>query len=121
MLIKATREQIQQALDKANEEFADNLMFNNFTPEGKQYRVTLRVKDSQGLGARLGFPHSGTGKQRHLVSACWHAHGEFFDALPEGTSITVAQLGTIYAGDSWQDRNIGSMMQPMYFSEACEC
>ena len=121
MLIKATREQIQDALDRANEEFDGNLMFNNFTPVGRQYRVTLRVKDSHGLGARLGYYHTAKGNQRRLISACWHAHGTFFNNMPKGTSIRVTRLGIIYSGKPWQDRNIGSIMYPLYFSDACDC
>jgi hypothetical protein len=25
------------------------------------------------------------------------------------------------SGGNWQDRNIGSSMYPLYFSEACDC
>ena len=122
MIINATREDIQKALNQANEDFNGNLMFNNFQRlSDSRHRVTLRVKDSHGKGARLGFPSYDTGKQRHLINACWHAHGTFFDALPHDTAIRVADFGTIYAGDSWQDRDIGSMMQPLSLSEACEC
>ena len=55
MIIKnTTREQIEQALSNANKKYNGNLEFNNFTPSGKQFRVTLRVKDSHSEGARLG-------------------------------------------------------------------
>ena len=127
MLIKgATEEQIHEALAKANQEFDSNLEFNNFEYIGhtrggmQKHRVTLRVIDSRGKGARLGFPNYTTGRQRHLVSACWHVHGTFFDALPEGTTIQTGQH-TIEPGDSWNDWDIGSMIRPMYYSEACEC
>ena len=119
MIINATQKELQTALDKANESFDGNLQFNNFQRlSDTRYRVTLRVKDSHGKGARLGFPHFG--KQRHLISACWHAHGTFFDALPEGTKI-MTRGNTTYAGDPWQDFDIGSMIHPYYMSEACEC
>ena len=120
MIINTTRENIQKALDKANKEFDGNLEFNNFQRlSDTRHRVTLRVKDSHGKGARLGFKFDGR-KQRHLINACWHAHGTFFDLLPIDTRIQAGGIVT-YSGDDWQDRNIGSMMYPMYFSEACEC
>ena len=121
MIINATRENIQKALNEANKEFGGNLQFKRLDPlSNKRYRVTLRVCSSRGKGARLGFPSYSTGKQRHLISACWHAHGTFFDALPEGTRIQAGEIVT-YPGEPWQDRNIGSLLNPLYFSEACEC
>lgn len=121
MIINTTHENIQNALDKANKEFNGNLKFNNFQRlSDARHRVTIKVKDSHGKGARLGFPDFNTGKQRHLISACWHAHGTFFDALPEGTKI-ITRGKAIYAGDSWEDFNIGSIIRPLYMSEACEC
>jgi len=127
MLIRnATQNQIEQALAKANESFNGNLQFNRFEFAGRtrqgtpKFNVTLRVAESHGKGARLGFPDYQTGKQRHLINACWHAHGTFFDALPEDAEIVTSNTVT-YPGATWVDRNIGSMMRPLYYSEACEC
>jgi len=127
MIINTTKENIQYALDEANKEFEGNLEFNNLQRlSDNRYRVTLRVKDSHGKGARLGIPQRDwqtgevTGKARHLISACWHAHGRFFDKLPEGTRIQTGG-NTTYAGDKWEDFNIGSKIFPYYISEACEC
>ena len=127
MVINAYREDIEKALDTANKLFDGNLMFNNFQRlSDTRYRVTLRVKNSHGKGARLSVPRytldpkDQQGKQRRLINACWHAHGEFFDALPEGTRIQARDIVT-YPGAEWQDSNIGSMMFPYYFSDACEC
>ena len=129
MLIKnASAIEIMLALVEANEKFGNNLIFNRFdyaalTRQGKEkFNVTLRVKDSREAGSRLGFPAYLTGKQRHLISACWHAHGTFMDALPAEAEIIVTGVDyPIRPGDRWNDRNIGSIMQPMYYSEACEC
>jgi len=119
MIIHATRESIQAALDKANESFEGNLTFNNFQRlSDTRHRVTLRVKDSKEEGARVSFRPDDT--CRRLVSACWHAHGTFFDALPEGTKIQTAGMVT-YPGSPWVDRNIGSDWYPVYHSEACYC
>jgi hypothetical protein len=122
MIIKGvTRAEIIVALQVANESFDGNLMFNRYpeylgrTRDGKpRFRLTLKVANSRGMGAKLGP----TG--RHTVNACWHAHGKFFNALPEGTIIEAAGK-TFTVGDDWQDWNIGSMLHPMFFSEACEC
>lgn len=116
MIINAKHEDIQKALDTANKEFDNNLEFNNFQRlSDSRHRVTLRVKSSRGKGARLGHD-----QRRHLISACWHAHGTFFDNLPEGTRIQT-RGNTTYAGDRWEDFDIGSIVAPYYMSEACEC
>lgn len=121
MIINATHEDIQKALDTANKEFDNNLEFNNFQRlSDMRHRVTLRVKSSKGKGARLGFSRTNKGNRRHLINACWHAHGTFFDSLPTDTRIQTAGVVT-YPGESWQDRNIGSIIEPLYFSEACDC
>ena len=111
----ASRQDIDAALDRANEQFDGNLQFNRGPdPVGRRFRLTLRVANSKGAGAKLGF--SG----RRTVSACWHAHGAFFDALPEDATIRAGEQ-MIHPGDPWVDRNIGSMMQPLFFREACDC
>lgn len=126
MLIKnATREQIEQALRKANEHFEGNLVFNRFDFAGRtrdgseKWNVTLKVYDSHKPGHGRGF----TGKR--TAGACWHAHGHFLDALPESAEIrtTCGSLGTItvYPGQSWNDFNIRNVYQPLYASGACDC
>ncbi len=120
----ATSEQIRKALTIINKKYKGNVTFNRFDRTGNIYNVTLKVKNSRGRGARLGFYPTSTGKRRHLTSACWHVHGDFFDALlrinPE-VVIRTADKKVDKWGGNWQDWNIGSMMSPMYYSEACEC
>lgn len=73
------------------------------------------------LGARI----SSSG--RRIAAACWHVHGDFFDALlkiqPNAVIVTRGGPGAVIDknGGNWQDCNIGSRMSPMMFSEACEC
>jgi len=123
----ATLAQIGAALDEANEHFKGNLEFRDITPlnkKGTGYRVTLRVKSSRGPGARLGQQVNHNGNRRHLPCACWHAYGKFIDALfSEAPDARLITSGQRYTRDnwSWVDRNIGSMMSPLYYSEACEC
>lgn len=119
MIIKnVTSVAIRKALARANKKYQSNLTFNRFDIYGRSYRVTLKVLSSNGKGARRGF----TG--RRMISACWHAHGHFFDALlslyPEAIIVTGTHKIT-RDGGNWQDRNIGSIVSPMYFSDACQC
>ena len=54
------------------------------------------------------------------VAACWHAFGYFLDAL--GTAyVRVPGYSGPANGHGWQDRNIGSIMNPFMYSEACDC
>lgn len=123
----ATREQMELALLETNKAFDDNLAWKDIKPTGRQLQFTLTVKDSKGTGARLGRPdyfNDGNGKQRRIKAACWHAHGEFFEALfkiaPD--SEVTARGNKINAQEgNWNDWNIGSVIYPFYHSEACMC
>ena len=117
---------LNKALATVNKQYAGNVTWNR-EPEknGRLIRFTLRVKDSKGPGHRLGFAGS-NGKQRRMTSACWHVHGNFFEALFQVNDKAVVMTGSdrkrITADEgNWEDRNIGSQVYPMYFSEACEC
>lgn len=121
MLIKgAGAEEIRTALLTANGYFEDNLLFKRFefvglTRDGREKcRVTLTVEDSSKPGARRSY--SG----RRIAAACWHAHGTFFDNLPEGTEIETGG-GKFRAGDPWVDYQVGSDFRPAHASELCEC
>ena len=132
MIVKnVTRQDLQKALDLVNGLFSGNVIWNR-APEyiGRdryghdKLRLTLRVKDSRGPGARLSIPHLRGDKQRHLISACWHVHGHFYDALPPEAVIQVSirdGMHNISPGDRWHDWDCGSRMHPAYMSELCEC
>lgn len=112
-----TEAELLKALKKVNAKFDQNVIFNNIrcdTQNGKTWTVTLRVTSSKKAGHRIGF--SG----RRLINACWHVHGTFFNALPEQSLIKTGNK-TKQPGDDWEDWNIGSEMQPLMFSDACEC
>ena len=125
MLIRnVTREEIETALGKTNEDFESNIVFKRLDPAGRtrqgeeKHTVTLTVASSFQPGARR--THTG----RRLAAACWHAHGNFMDLLPETAEIVVNASGgrqVIRPGDPWNNWNIGSQAQPMYYSEACDC
>ena len=116
-----THAQMLAALVAVNKRFSGNVQFNRFEPYRTHVVFTLRVADSHGPGAKRGF--SG----RHTVSACWHAHGYFFEELlrlaPEARIVTRGGPGAVITakGGNWQDCNVGSQVHPMMFSEACAC
>jgi hypothetical protein len=110
---------VQDALAKTNEKYDNNIIFNRLESTGRGVKFTLTVRNSKKAGARRGI--SG----RRIAAACWHVHGDLFDALiniqPEVIIRTSSTHHIDKDGGNWQDRNIGSMMQPMMFSKACEC
>ena len=116
MIIRgATLDEINGAMEITSSLFRGNVMYNRYpTPLGRAFRVTLRVKSSRGPGHRYSF------SRRRLVSACWHVHGVFFDHLPRGATILTGR-GYYYPGSDWEDFDIGSIAEPFYISEACEC
>lgn len=123
-----------QALELINKEYDNNIKFkrleNRNTKKQKSFIFTLTVKNSHNAGGRISYNFGG--KSRRVKAACWHVHGRFFDILlsfnPNCTIITTTNKGLlkIYrAGDesvnNWQDWNIGSSIQPYYYSQACNC
>ena|SRR3972149_2553692 len=132
MITNATVQELQSALVTVNEKtYGGNLIFNRLEAKGRRVHFTLRVQDSHKLGARLSCPHlswttkkGNEYKQRHMVSACWHAHGHFFEALFEvNPEAWIKARGNKIDknGGNWEDFDIGSVMYPAYMSELCEC
>jgi hypothetical protein len=113
-----TVKNLQATLKEINKKYKGNITFKKLEPFGKSFRVTLRTKDSHKFGSTIG------NHGRHIPTACWHVHGNFFAALfkinPEATVITCQSKITKDAGN-WGDYNVGSMMNLRYASEACEC
>lgn len=119
-ITNVTETDLENALSEVNKRFDNNIIWNRFEQNGRGFNITLKCKSSKEAGHRLG--HSG----RRMISACWHAHGTFFDCLwanPDSMNAIIRSGPLVMKspGDNWQDRNIGSIMQPLYFSEACEC
>ena len=119
MQTTATTEQLNDALRHVNTLFEDNICFNREPHQISKKRTgfTLTVNSSYGPGARLGF----SGKRVH--AACWHVHGKFFEYLFNiGVTLILAGEKRMESNeDNWQDWNIGSNYQPLYYSQACEC
>lgn len=113
-------EDLERALKEVNKKYENNITFNRYPEKyGNGIRFTLRVKDSKKAGHRIG--HTG----RRLINACWHVHGDFFDALfkinPEAIIIVGSNRKITKNYGNWQDWNIGSVLYPLMYSEACEC
>jgi hypothetical protein len=63
-----------------------------------------------------------------MISACWHVHGDFFDALFKIQPNAVVQVSAggetrniTIDGGNWQDMNIGSEVYPLMMSTLCGC
>jgi hypothetical protein len=123
MLTNATRDELEKALIVVNAKYGGNVKWNRKPePEGKRYRFTLRVISSKGPGHSRGFGlHGELGKR--LPSACWHVHGDFFDALLANDGVYIISRGNRIDkdGGNWEDFNVGSMMYPVNASEKCDC
>jgi hypothetical protein len=124
-IIGATREQIEAALEHVNKAFHDNIAFAGIEErqtrrDGRRvFLVTLKTLNSNEIGS--GRRNGPNGLWRRLAKACWHAHGTFFDALPEGTDIVVGQGTVIHPGDKWVDSKIQNYPAILMASHACNC
>ena len=127
-----TQEQLEKALRMINHNYENNITWNR-APEkvGRQFHFTLYTKSVEGPGHRLGFSHStwtnkdgSHYKQKRMRSACWHVHGDFFDALfalnPDAV-IKSAGREINYCEGNWIDWNAGSIAYPILMSYLCEC
>jgi len=121
-----SQEQLEQALEIVNRRYNGNIRLVQGTASRAWRRFTLRVHSSRGPGAKLAISSFG---ERRTVAACWHVHGDFFDALwsLEGARVGAYYVETGRAGrmrgpaDNWQDFEIGSQYRPVRYSESCNC
>jgi hypothetical protein len=123
MLTNATRDELEKALTKVNAKYGGNVKWNREPePEGRRFRFTLRVISSKGPGHSRGFGFKGELGKR-LPSACWHVHGDLFDALLANDGVYIISRGNRIDkdGGNWEDFNVGSMMYPVNASEKCDC
>ena len=119
-----TESEMHQALELINKKYNNNIRFKSGpSRKGRSLTATLTVNSTQD-GAR-GYRRGHAG--RKIAAACWHVHGDFFDALidinPDAIIVTGLTGKKIINkdGGNWQDENIGSQVNPMYYSEACDC
>lgn len=128
--LKTTTQEVQKALDIVNQKYNGNVEFKRFDNTSRSVSFTLKVKSSRGKGHRESFAMVPYGHQpRRMVAACWHVHGDFFDALLAlNPAAVIRSLDLKIYKDAygvvqgnWQDRNIGSQVHPIAHSIACEC
>ena len=126
MIVKGlTPAQIQGLIrSRSHDEWGSNIVFNR-APE--QYRgsvrFTLRCESSRGPGHRRGF------QGRHMAAACFHAYTDMIKEIVKAGGrvkgvgfdgwITEDNIGEAY--DAAGRRNIGSMIEPLSYQEACDC
>jgi hypothetical protein len=136
MIVKnANMDHFHAALAVVNARYAGNIKFKTLEPKGRRISFTLTVISSTiGTGkakaTAAGVSMGPNG--RRIAAACWHVHGDFFDALfrvcPDAAVYSSGSLANPRTGKwitkdggNWQDWNKGLMMYPKLASECCEC
>lgn len=127
MLVRNTNmREIKRALSILNKKYKGNITLiemKNANKKKTAFRFRLWCKDSHKPGARLSQSRSSLGNRKHFPAVCWHGHGDFWDilfALNPNAKVWAHKWITKDKGN-WEDRNIGSMFDPLLYSEACEC
>lgn len=113
MKTNVSKEIVLQAIANVNTKQGYQIEFNRADYTGKWFNFTIKSK-SKIPGSRTS--HSG----RNLAAASWHAHGYLFDEI-----FNLQSNAVIYScgekitinGGNWQDKNIGSQMNPLMFSQ----
>ena len=121
-----TEKTLRNIIDVVSLEMYDgNIKFKR-EPEqkGNFLHFTVTVNKAADPGGRRS--HTG----RRVAAACWHVHRdimrEIFDANPDAILVTAVVR---YEGrDDFErkyratgEQNIGSMAQPLYYINACDC
>jgi hypothetical protein len=111
MKTNATKEQLNLALNFVNQKFDDNVQFKEIKQiSSKRVNFTLRVKNSSGKGAKIGYSGCKT------IAACWHVHGYFFEYLfLKYNDIVIWSLGQKITSnsDNWKGARI--------IANLCDC
>jgi hypothetical protein len=130
MITNATLPELIKALLIVNKKYDNNVEFNRYPEKIKKSNrmlFTLKVKDCSKPGHRIGFFPTKKGNPRRLSAACWHVHGDYFEALfsvnPECYVLTSRFGNTKVTKEkgNWTDQDVGSMMRPAKLSELCDC
>lgn len=137
--IGVAREQLDAALAEVNRKYNGNIVFewrdlvDHTRRDGREeWRVKLKTLDSRAYGSRRSIvlaPHDRN--SRYIPAACWHVHGEFFDALgrlaPEAEMIgSAGAFGAQgrrcrVAAHGWVDHLTANAYDGVYASDACDC
>jgi hypothetical protein len=137
MVTNATKEQLEAALAVINQRYDGNIKFggsgcfgnrtlDGITPKSKNRNTfLLRTVNCRGKGGSITHLPEHWGKNpRHTGSACWHAHGYFFDALfaIDANIWIIARGCKITSRDgNWEDWDAGYAMKPDWMSQRCDC
>lgn len=130
MIVKnLTEKQLYKALELVNKTplLNGNLDFRRLEKKGKKkeiYQLTLKTKGYKNFGYRRGQgDYNSTFKLgAKLPYACWHAHGLFFLACYQiNPNVEIISNHEKVDPLTWMDRNIGSKLMPLWYSEACDC
>jgi len=123
MIITATRKDLEKALENINGKYQNNIKFKRLDQIGKKVHFTLTVESSKGPGHKTSASYFHRG--RKVAAACWHVHGDFFDALlavnPEARINTMGKIWIDKNGGNWQDWNVGPPVSPIMISACCDC
>lgn len=96
------------------------------TREGRGWRFRLRLADLP----RNGPPYVRVGRHGLIAAVCWHGFRDFlryvFERYPEAVAITAIARYEGKAGferdyPATGDRNIGSVICPVLYRDACRC
>jgi hypothetical protein len=113
MKANCSEETLRESLNEVNTRWGYKIEFNRFERIGRWVFFTLKTRS--GIpGSRL----SGSGRKGPWVS--WHAHGYLFEQIlvqEENTVIWSGGKRITAKGGNWEDRNIGSMVSPLMFSQ----
>jgi len=123
MKIKSRDDIAVEAIRIVNREFDYNIRFKKCQIKAIRngwfhFRVTLEVFSSKEKGARIGI--SG----RRVKAACWHVYGRYIDTIFQlDEEAVVWTAGKKYTKNNWvwEDRNVGSILSPIYYSTLCKC
>jgi len=128
MIIKGiSLKELNESLKELNNFYDNNIKLNNhrvLNKNGTRHRLTLRVKDCNGYGSRHGFCENKNGEYRRTNSVCFHGHGDFFEMLfKRNDKCEIRSMNSLITVEygNWINRNVGSSMYPILFSDMCEC
>ena len=132
-----SREDLELALAAVNVKYHDNVKFKRLDPNGRGWTFTLTVRNTRGKGGAslsgVRKSESGFNPEKLVSAACWHVHGEFFNALfalaPDARIFSSFYKRSnsqrfeewITKDTPWHDGQIGSNAYPTMYSEACTC
>lgn len=146
-LTKGNEQDLYKALEIVNQKFKGNVFISEINHERKGVKFRLKVKSNKGPGHSLGhMSRSKNHKYNHFVNkireansvsiepeyiikqsrlsfACWHVHGEFFDAVFEvNPNAVIYSMGKKITKEygNWEDTCINSF-QGIFKSSMCEC